>query len=158
YLFLTGASSAVATDGVQPAAFGGRRGFASSCNPLTPVCSPLPASFAGLNSDRGNFPVFEGTSVYSLRLDHHFDNERQLMLRGGVSPSTVTGIQVNAQGPTENFGQNAFSRTSQQIFRDASITAQYLWTINPNQLNELRFQYARRGLLYDFSSDPRGGN
>ena len=35
YLFLTGASSAVATTGSQPAAFGGRPGFASSCTPTT---------------------------------------------------------------------------------------------------------------------------
>src|SRR2546428_12026227 len=33
YLFLAGASSAVATDGAQPAAFGGRKGFTSSCTP-----------------------------------------------------------------------------------------------------------------------------
>jgi hypothetical protein len=158
YLFLTGASSAVATEGIQPLAFGGRKGFASSCTPVTLVCAPLPASFTELNFVRGNFPVFEGTSVYSLRIDHHFDKSRQLMLRGGASPSTVTGIQVNAQGPTQNFGQNAFSRTSQQTFRDASITGQYLWTMSPNKVNEFRFQYARRGLLYTFSPDSRGGN
>jgi hypothetical protein len=158
YLFLAGASSAVATSGIQPAAFGGRAGFASSCTPTTPVCEPMPASFVALNSVRGNFPVFEGTSIYSLRLDHHFDTRHQLMLRGSASPSTVTGIQVNAQGPAENFGQNAFSRTSQQTFRDAGITAQYQWTIGQNRVNEARFQYARRGLLYNFSPDPTGGN
>ena len=158
YLFLAGASSAVATDGAQPAAFGGRKGFATTCTPQTVVCAPIPASFTPLNSVRGNFPVFEGTSIYSLRLDHHFNNSHQLTLRGGASPSTVTGIQVNAQGPTENFGQNAYSRTSQQTFRDTSITAQHTWTIGPDKLNEFRFQYARRGLLYNFSPDARGGN
>src|SRR3989454_7784010 len=40
YLFATGASAAVATTGAQPAAFGGRRGFASNCTPLTLVCAP----------------------------------------------------------------------------------------------------------------------
>jgi Carboxypeptidase regulatory-like domain/TonB dependent receptor len=158
YLFATAASSEVATNGVEPAAFGGRKGFASSCTPLTPVCSPLPASFVPLNSVRGNFPVFEGTSIYSLRLDHRFDNAHQLMLRGSASPSTVTGIQVNAQGAAENFGQNSFSRTSQQTFRDAGITAQYMWTISPTKVNELRFQYARRGLLYTYSPDKNGSN
>src|SRR3989441_6092592 len=64
YLFATGASSAVATNGAQPAFFGGRKGFGSSCTPppLTTVCAPLPASFVPLNSARGNFPIFEGTS------------------------------------------------------------------------------------------------
>jgi hypothetical protein len=158
YLFLAGASSAVATTGAQPAAFGGRSGFPTTCTPTTLVCFSMPASFVGLNSIRGNFPVFEGTSIYSLRLDHHFDARRQLMLRGSASPSTVTGIQVNAQGPAENFGQNAFSRTSQQTYRDAGITAQFFWTMSQNKVNELRFQYARRGLLYNFSPDANGGN
>ena len=158
YLFATGASAAVATTGAQPAAFGGRRGFASSCTPLTLVCAPLPASFVPLNSVRGNFPVFEGTSIYSLRLDHHFNSSHQVMLRGSASPSTVTGIQVNAQGAAQNFGQNAFSRTSQQTFRDAGVTAQHTWTISANKVNELRFQFARRGLLYTYSPDPAGGD
>ena len=158
YVFLAGASSAVATDGVQPAAAGGRAGFASSCTPTTAVCAPLPASFVPLNSVRGNFPIFEGTSIYSLRLDHHFNNSHTLTLRGSASPSSVTGIQVNAQGPTQNFGQNANSRTSQQTFRDSGITAQYLWTISADKVNEARFQFARRGLLYNFSSAPGGSN
>ena len=158
YLFLAGASSAVATTGVQPTAFGGRAGFASSCTPTTALCSPIPSSFVPLDSTRGNFPIFEGTSVYSLRLDHRFNSAHQLMLRGSASPSTVNGIQVNAQGPTQNFGQNAFSRTSQQTFRDAGGTAQDVWTLGPNMLNEARFQFARRGLLYTFSPDPKGSN
>ena len=158
YLFLAGASSAVATTGVQPAIVGGRAGFPSSCTPLTPVCAPLPASYVALNSVGGNFPVFEGASIYSLRLDHHLNSANHLMLRGSASPSTVTGIQVNAQGPTENFGQNAFSRTSQQTFRDAGVTAQYVWAMGADKINEARFQFARRGLLYNFSPDPTGGN
>src|SRR5207237_7472519 len=62
------------------------------------------------------------------------------------------------QRPTQKFGQNAESRTSQQTDHDTSISAQYLWTISPNKVNEFRFQYARRSLLYNFSPDPRGGN
>jgi hypothetical protein len=158
YLFLAAASSAVATTGVQPAAAGGRAAFASTCTPLTAVCAPLPASYVPLNSTRGNFPIVEKASIYSLRLDHYFNNSHRLMLRGGASPSTTTGIQVNAQGPTQNFGQNAYSRTSEQIFRDAGGTAQHLWTLSADKVNELRFQYARRGLLYTFSSDPNGDN
>src|SRR5205085_7413043 len=158
YVFLTGASSAVALNRNQPAAFGGRAGFASSCTPTTPVCAPMPASFIGLNAVRGNFPVFEGTSIYSLRLDHHFSQNHQLMLRGMASPSSVTGIQVNAQGPTEYFGQNAFSRKSQQTFRDTSRTAQWTGSFSPTRVNEFRFQFERRGLLYNFSPDVNGGS
>ena len=116
----------------------------------------LPASFHSLNSQIGNFPVFEGTTVYSLRLDHKLTNNQQLMLRGNVSPSTVTGIEVNGQNQT--FGQNSYSRTSQQTYRDFAITAQDSWVIGNTKVNELRYQYSRRGLLYNFSSGPGGGD
>ena len=36
--------------------------------------------------------------------------------------------------------------------------AQYTWVIGNNKVNEARFQYARRGLLYNFSSGPGGGD
>jgi len=116
----------------------------------------LPASFHSLNSQIGNFPVFEGTTVYSLRLDHRLTNNQQLMLRGNVSPSTVTGIEVNGQNQT--FGQNSYSRTSQQTYRDVAVTGQDSWVIGNNKVNELRYQYSRRGLLYNFSSGPGGGD
>jgi TonB-dependent receptor-like protein len=118
--------------------------------------APLPGSFHSLNSQIGNFPVFEGTSVYSLRLDHRLTNNQQLMLRGNVSPSTVTGVEVNGQNQT--FGQNSYSRTSQQTYRDLAITAQHAWVISNNKVNELRYEYSRRGLLYNFSSGPGGGD
>ena len=110
-----------------------------------------------LSSLIGNFPVTERTDLYSLRLDHNISNSNHLMLRGGVSPSDQTGIQVQAQGP-QNFGQNAFSRTSTQNYHDWSITGQDQLTIGTNKINEFRFQYARRGLLYGFSRGPGGSN
>ena len=66
----------------------------------------------------GNFPVFEGTSLYSLRLDHNLSTNHRLTLRANVSPSTVTGIEVSGQD--QPFGQNAYSRTSQQTYRDVA--------------------------------------
>ncbi len=116
-----------------------------------------PGSYVGLNSLRGNFPVSESTDLYSLRLDHRFSNSQSATLRVGVSPSNVTGIQVNAQGP-QNFGQNAWSRTSEQNYHDSNVTAQHMWLIGSNKVNEFRFQYAYRGLLYNFSHAPGGGN
>jgi hypothetical protein len=79
------------------------------------------------------------------------------MLRGGVSPSTTTGIQVNAQGP-QNFGQNAYSRTSRQTYRDVSFSAHDTLTIGNNKVNDFLFAYSRRGLLYNFSSGTGGSN
>jgi hypothetical protein len=153
YAATAGAGSAVALNGLVPAGI-----LAPIPLPVFPSSrAPLPASFVPMNSLIGNYPIFEGTSLYSLRLDHHLSSSQQLSLRGGVSPSTTTGIQVNAQGP-QNFGQNAFSRTSQQTYRDISFSAHDTLTLGNNKVNDFLFAYSRRGLLYNFSSAPGGGN
>jgi hypothetical protein len=165
YLGAAGLASATALNGVWPAALSGPltpfSAFPTSCNPgaalLTSCPVPLPGSnflpgdYVPLNSLIGNYPISEGTSVVALRLDHQFNASQRGLLRVNVSPSTVTGIQVNGQNQV--FGQNAFSRTSQQTFRDVNVTAQHTWTIGNNKINEFRFQFARRGLLYTFSPE-----
>ena len=121
---------ALATGMSGPVAITGKNPFTSIIglgpNFFSPTVSgqfdPLPASFVPLQSVEGNFPISELTGIYSLRLDHKLTNNQQLMLRGSVSPSEVTGIEVNAQGP-QNFGQNAWSRTSAQDYHDWSILA-----------------------------------
>jgi hypothetical protein len=156
YTALAASSSGMALKGAWPATLGGFSGFPTSCPPPTPGCF-VPASYVPLNSLVGNFPVSEHTDLYSLRLDHNLSNNNRLTLRAGVSPSDQTGIQVQAQGP-QNFGQNSFSRTSVQNYHDWNIAGQDTWTIGTNKINELRFQYARRGLLYDFSRAAGGSN
>ncbi|HEX2329022.1 MAG TPA: TonB-dependent receptor, partial [Candidatus Angelobacter sp.] len=126
------------------------RGFATNPGSI------LPGSFHNLLSQVGNYPVHEATEVYSLRLDHKLNDRHQLMVRGGLSPSFVTGIQVNAQN--QDFGQNAFSRTSTQNYHDGNIGLQETWMIADNKINDFRFQYSRRGLLYNFSQAPGGGD
>ena len=173
YAAFAGGSSGIALNGSYPASFLALAGkvipggaspltqFPSSCN-VVPVakggdqiCHNLPGSFLTLNSQVGNFPVFEGTSLYSLRLDHNVNQNNRIMLRANVSPSTVTGIEVN--GENQTFGQNALSRTSQQTYRDVAGVFQDTWTIGNNKVNELRFQYARRGLAY-FYANASGGS
>jgi Carboxypeptidase regulatory-like domain len=179
YAIQVGAASGTALNGSYPASFAilAQAGFIptpangtspltqfiSSCNqnPANPaasnlVCNGLPASFQGLNAQAGNFPVFEGTSLYSLRLDHNITVRNRLTLRANVSPSTVDGIEVNGQD--QPIGQNAYSRTSQQTYRDVAGVVQDTWAIGGNKVNEFRFQYARRGLSYFFSNAPGGGN
>ncbi len=100
--------------------------------------------------------MFEGTSLYSLRIDHNISTNHRLMLRANVSPSTVTGIEVSGQD--QPFGQNAYSRTSEQTYRDVAGVVQETWTIGNNKVNDFRFQYARRGLSYFYNTAIPGGS
>jgi hypothetical protein len=156
YTALAAASSGMALNGAWPATLGGFSGFPTSCPPPTSNCF-VPSSYVALNSLIGNFPVKERTDLYSLRLDYNLSNNNRLSLLGQVSPSDMTGIQVNAQGP-QNFGQNAFSRTSTQNYHDWSLGGNDQWTLGGNKINEFSFRYSRRGLLYSFSRGQGGGN
>ncbi|HYW38003.1 MAG TPA: TonB-dependent receptor [Terriglobales bacterium] len=177
YAFMVGASSGIALNGSYPSWFaglppslvpvpvsaGGLQQFPSSCNPSFGVaagfnfyCTGLPASFQTLQQQAGNFPVFEGTSLYSLRIDHNVSNSNRLTLRVNASPSTVTGIEVNGQD--QAVGQNAYSRTSQQTYRDVAGVVQDTWTLGNSKVNEFRFQYARRGLNYFYNTKIPSGS
>src|SRR5271168_2608903 len=118
--------------------------------------APVPASFTGLESTIGNFPISEKGSIYSLRLDHIWNSRNSTFVRALVSPDSVDGIQVNAQNQT--FGQNSGSRTSTQQTHDWALIAQHSTTISSNVFNEVHFQFARRSLFYGFSDLPGGGD
>ncbi|MGH9773958.1 MAG: TonB-dependent receptor domain-containing protein [Candidatus Acidiferrales bacterium] len=156
---VTGGASATALFGNAP---GGPKTFPLpiDCDPRIPGnCGlanivPLPGSFVPLTSLIGNYPIKEGTSQYSMRLDHVWNPHNTTFVRGSVSPSLVTGVQVTAQN--QAFGQNAGSRTSLNQFRDLAIVAQHDTTISDTLFNEARFQFARRGLHYGFSQLPGG--
>jgi hypothetical protein len=158
YAFLAGASSGMAVNRAWPTSLTGIpgvSGFPSTCTPATLPCF-VPASYSGLASQAGNFPVFEGTSLWALRIDHKINSSNQLMLEGRVSPSTVTGIEV--EGQDQPAGQNGYSRTSQQTYRDITGIAEWSKIIGTNKVNDFLFEYARRGLNYNFSNGPGGGD
>ena len=139
YEFLIGASSGMALNGAWPLAFTGGNpgvgGFPTTCS--TPPCF-VPASYQTIGSQAGNFPVFEGTSIYSLRLDHNVNSNNRITLRVNASPSTVTGIEVSGQD--QPFGQNAYSRTSQQTYRDVAGVVQDTWTVSYTHLDVYKRQ------------------
>jgi hypothetical protein len=171
YATFVGGSSGIALNGSYPAPFAFLAGsaipipsngsspltqFPTSCNQAgNALCNSLPGSFLTLNSQLGNFPVFEGTSLYSLRIDHNLTNNNRMMFRINVSPSTVNGIEVN--GENQVFGQNAYSRTSQQTYRDLSGAFEETSAIGNNRVNEFRFQYARRGNNYSYNTTIPAG-
>ncbi|HXW54542.1 MAG TPA: TonB-dependent receptor [Candidatus Cybelea sp.] len=139
----------------QTALFGNTASLAGTAlNTFPSSGASVPASFVGLVSTIGNFPTSEGTSLWSLRLDHLWNSSNSSFIRANVSPSTITGIEVNAEN--QNFGQNAGSRTSDQQTRDLDIVGQHTTSMTPSLFNEARFQFARRGLHYGYSTLPGG--
>ncbi|HKV24921.1 MAG TPA: carboxypeptidase regulatory-like domain-containing protein [Candidatus Acidoferrum sp.] len=116
----------------------------------------LPASFVGLNTIRGNFPGTEKTSLWSARLDQRWNNRNSSFLRVGVSPSLVTGLESTSQNQV--FGQNAGSRAGVSQYRDLTAIFQHDTILSDTAFNEFRFQGARRGLHFGFSSLPGGSN
>lgn len=139
----------------QTAIFGNTPSLAGTpLNTFASSGATVPASFVGLVSTIGNYPSTEGTSLYSLKLDHIWNSRNSSFIRANVSPSTFSGIQVNAEN--QNFGQNAGSRTSLQQTRDLAIVGQHATSLSNTLFNEFRFQYARRGLHYGFSNLPGG--
>jgi hypothetical protein len=126
----------------------------ATCSGAGVYVAPLPASFVGLRSIRGNYPVMEKTSLWSGRLDHHWNNHNNSFLRAGVSPSLVTGLQSTSQNQV--FGQNAGSRVGLNQTRDLAFTVQHDTIINDTAFNEFRTQIARRGLHFGFSQLPGG--
>jgi hypothetical protein len=163
---LAGSASQVAVTGGDFGAVDASRGVlpcslpnAKGLFPCFPIPVPgaagafspaLPQSFVPLVNLIGNYPVVERTDLYAARIDHIWNTNNQSFFRVNVSPSFVTGIEVNAQN--QNFGENAFSRTSEQHYRDLSFVAQHNTSFSSNLLNEFRFQFARRGLHYGFSN------
>ena len=118
--------------------------------------APVPASFTGLLSTIGNFPMSEKGSIYSLRLDHVWNSQNTTFVRAMISPDSLDGIQVNAQNQT--YGQNSGNRTSSQQTHDWAIIAQHTTAIRNNLFNEIHFQFARRSLFYGFSDLPGGSD
>jgi hypothetical protein len=115
---------------------------------------PLPASYVPLNSIRGNYPVTEKTSLWSLRLDQNWNANNHSFIRVGVSPSLVTGLPSTSQNQV--FGQNSGSRAGYNQSRDLNITFQHDTVTSPTSVNTFRYQFARRGLHFGFSQLPGG--
>ena len=123
--------------------------------PIVPAgAAALPSSFVGLNSIRGNYPITEKTSLWSLRLDQNWNANNHSFLRVGVSPSLVTGLPSTSQNQV--FGQNSGSRAGYNQSRDLNITFQHDTVTSDSAVNQFRFQFARRGLHFGFSQLPGG--
>jgi carboxypeptidase family protein len=126
------------------------------CSAIGEGIAPLPASYVGLNSLRGNYPITEKTSLWSARLDQRWNDANSSFLRVNVSPSLVTGVQSTSQNQV--FGQNAATRAGVNQYRDFSVVGQHDTIVSPTAFNEARVQYARRGLHFGYSELPGGSD
>jgi len=126
------------------------------CSAIGYGAVPLPASYVGLNSIRGNFPVMEKTSLWSARIDQRWNARNTSFIRVGVSPSEQTGIESTSQNQV--FGQNSGSRTGETHYRDVNATFQHDTIFSDTAFNEFRFQFARRGLHFGYSPEPGGSD
>lgn len=113
-------------------------------NTFALTSNPLPDSFKGLTAEAANYKRTEDSYVHSTRFDQRLSNTHTFFARLGLSSSDVRGRPSNSQ--TQIDAQNAFSRTSNLSVRDLSVSSQLSSSISPTWLNELRFQFARRGL------------
>lgn len=129
---------------------------AVACGPSGFGLAPLPASYVGLDSIRGNYPVMEKTSLWSARLDQRWNNRNNSFLRVGVSPSLVTGLPSTSQNQV--FGQNSGSRAGYDQYRDLNATFQHDTIVSDKTFNEFRTQIARRGLHFGYSQLPGGSD
>jgi hypothetical protein len=126
----------------------------ATCSAAGVYVAPLPGSYVGLNSIRGNYPVMEKTSLWSARIDQRWNNHNNSFLRVGVSPSLVTGLPSTSQNQV--FGQNSGSRAGYDQSRDLNFTFQHDTFASDTAFNEFRMQVARRGLHFGFSQLPGG--
>jgi len=127
-----------------------------TCSAIGYGVAPLPASYVGLNSIRGNFPVMEKTSLWSARIDQIWNNRNHSFLRVGVSPSEVTGLQSTSQNQV--LGENSASRVGEQHYRDVNATFEHDTVLSDSAYNEFTFQFARRGLHFGYSPSEGGSD
>jgi hypothetical protein len=107
----------------------------------------VPATFRTFNSVENVFPITNKFTFYSIKIDHVVNAKNRLSLRYGFTPSTTTGIP---EGTTANDR----SRTSIVEQRDTAFVAQDTHIFSSNMVNELLFQFARRGAAFTADETP----
>ena len=115
--------------------------------PLTRNSGGELVAFRPLNQLRRIFPISEGTTYNSFRLDHSVTRAHQLSFRFGYNPSRISGIQDESQNQT--LGQNDFSRTGIQDIKDTSFGMSLVSILPHNIVNEVYFNFGRRKATFD---------
>lgn len=115
--------------------------------PLTRNADGELVAFRPLSQLRRIFPISEGTTYTSFRLDHLVAEGHQFTFRAGFNPSTINGIQDESQNQT--LGQNDYSRTGIQELEDISVGASLSSVLTTSLINEAYFNFGRREAKFD---------
>ena len=110
--------------------------------PLTRNGAGQYIAFRPLNQLARIFPISDGSTYTSLRIDHAANANNQFSFRVGYNPSRISGIQDESQNQT--LGQNDYSRTGIQELKDGSGNASWTRIMSGNMVNELHFNFGRR--------------
>jgi hypothetical protein len=141
---LTGTNPLLSVGGAIPAGqpIGARFFLSGAPVPQTFNAAGLPIAFRPLLGLQQVFPISEGTTFSSARLDHKITDRHQLTMRFGYNPSDISGIQVESQN--QSLGQNDFSRLGIQTLRDSAFVTSLNSTLSNSVVNEARFQFGQR--------------
>lgn len=141
---LLGTNPLISPGGAVPAGtvIGPRFFLSGAPVPQTFNAAGQPIAFRPLLSIPQVFPISEGTTFSSARLDHKITDRHQLTMRFGYNPSDISGIQVESQN--QSLGQNDFSRLGIQTLRDSAFVTSLNSTLSNSIVNEGRFQFGQR--------------
>ncbi len=130
--------------GLAPGAVIGSR-FLATGRPVpvgTLNAAGLFAAFRPLNDLLKVFPISEGTTFSSFRVDHSINENNQFNFRVGYNESRITGIQNESQN--QSLGQNDFSRTGVQGLKDWAVVTSLTSTLSNSLVNEVRLNFGTR--------------
>ena len=131
------------------------RASPATCASL-PGPASCPTSYQTLTQQEGNFPVFEGTSLYSLA--PRSQPEQQQPSHAARQCQPEHGHRHRSQRPGPTFWPERLLAHFSQTYRDVAGVVQDTWTLGTSKVNEFRFQYARRGLNYFYNTQIPGGS
>lgn len=115
--------------------------------PLTRNSAGQYVAFRPLSQLAKVFPISEGTTYNSFRVDHSINDSNQLSIRFGYNPSRVSGIQDESQNQT--LGQNDYSRTGIAVINDKSLSVSWASVLPNGFVNEASFSFGRRAATFD---------
>lgn len=104
-------------------------------------------AFRPLAQLRTVFPISEGSTYSSIRVDHQLAAKHHLTARFGYNPSKLDGIQDESQNQV--LGQNDYSRTGIQDLKDLSFGVSVSSILPSNFVNEAYFNFGRRNAKFD---------